>query len=140
MDIRQIADPTPDEFAQILMLYREIDKRECTTADYLQYINLYWDSIGMFVVENEGKIVGFLHCEKPCLLSPRVGWIVMAYNSPENGHQTAEDCLRAAEDWFRQSGATTRRMQTQRKARGFKKAFGCNLSEYTLMDKDLTNG
>ncbi len=139
MDVRQITDPTPDEFAQILMLYRNIDKRECTTAAYLEYINLHWQNIGMFVVEDEGKIVGFLHCEKPGMLSPKTGWIMEAYNTPENGHKTAQDCLRLAEDWFRQSGAIRWRLQTQRKRQGFKRAFGCSPSKFILLEKELTD-
>lgn len=138
LEVKQITDPTPEQIADILNLFKEIKGRTCSAVNYLEYLNQNWENIGIFAAVDDGRIIGFTQAVKPTLLEPKVGWL--PFSSLDNhkaGHKTAQEALRLAFDWLRGFGATSVRMTSVRSPRALIRAFGWQLASERLFEKEL---
>lgn len=135
--IEQLINPTPDEMAQILTMFRKISGRTCSAANYLSYLQDNWENVAIFVVRKDDKIMGFCQAEAPSILDPKCAWLPFSYSPPQCGHKRSTEALSLAEEWMRNLGALRWKMATVRRTDTLKRSWGLAKSKEVLMEKEL---
>lgn len=132
-----LANPAPDDIAQVLTMFRKIPGRTCSAANYLDYLQDNWSNVAIFVVKRDDKIVGFTQAEAPSILDPKCAWLPFSYLLPGISHKDSVGALELAEQWMKEKGATKWKMATVRRTDALKKAWGVVKSKEILMEKDI---
>lgn len=136
-EVIQLVNPTAEELAEILTLFRDIPGRTCTAAVYLQYLDNNWDSVAVFVAKKDGKIVGFTQAEAPNMLDPKCAWLPFSHATARCGHKNSLRAIELAEAWMKERGATHWKMATVRSPKSLNKLWGLKRSKEVLMEKEL---
>jgi len=132
----QLINPTADDIAQILNLFRNINGRTCTAADYLKYLNVNWGNIALFIAKDEaGNIVSFTQAESPSILDPKCAWLPFSYSDSKFGHKRALEAVKMAENWMRERGATKWKMNTVLSPSAINRLWGLKQSDEIIMEK-----
>lgn len=134
--VRQLIEPTPAEIAQVLELFKQIPGRTCSAAAYLDYLNEYWDRIGLFVVQDDDIILAFTQAEAPSILEPRHAWLPFSRNLGATRSE-AKELLNYAEAWMFARGATHWKMTSIRNPAPLIRAWGVELAEEKLYVKEI---
>jgi len=136
--IEQLENPSPEDMAQILMLFREIPGRTCSAKNYLAYLDYGWRAnVAVFIVRKDDKIVGFTQAEAPGLLDPTSAFLPFSHAGPECGHENAVGALKLAEVWMVDHGAKRYKVDTVRSPRAFGRAWNMKVSKEVRMEKEL---
>ena len=137
--VEQLSDPNHKDMADVLNLFKGIKSRTCTAAAYLDYLNTNWINIGMFIIRNTNRIIGFTQAEAPGVLEPKIAWLPFSHTLPECTCQKSSECLRMAENWMKGFGATKYRFTTVLKPELLERRYGMKRSKEILMEKDLSD-
>jgi hypothetical protein len=136
--IEQLINPTEEDIAQILNLFREIPGRTCSAKNYLAYLDYGWRAnIAVFVVRKDDKIVGFTQASAPGLLDPESAWLPFAHSTNECGTKNAKEALKLAEQWMVDHGAKRYKVDTVRNPKAFGRAWNMKVSKEVRMEKEL---
>jgi hypothetical protein len=138
-EVIQLTDPTADDMARILNLFRGIPGRTCSASAYLDYLDNRWRDIALFVVKEDSVIIGFTQAEAPTILNPTAAWLPFSIAGRECIHQDVQDALRLAEAWMTSKGATHWFMNSVRSGAALKKAWGVKPAKERLFSKDIKN-
>lgn len=136
-EIKQLIDPNDQDVADVLNLFKGIPGRTCTANAYLEYLNTRWLTIGLFVVRDSDRIIGFTQAECPGTLDPGCAWLPFSHALPECPHEQAVAALELAVEWMKGFGATKFKVMTVRKPAAFAKRWGMKRSKEVLMEKDI---
>ncbi len=135
--MEQLIKPTLLDIADILNLFKGIKGRTCTASAYLEYLNLYWNQIAIFIVRLNDKIVGFTQAESPSILNPKCGSLPFSHATVQCPRIWGYKAVLMAEDWLRLLGATSYTFTTVRNPRALERAWGMKRSKEILMEKEL---
>ena len=133
----QLTDPNNGDIASVLNLFKDIPGRTCTAAAYLDYININWMTIAIFVVRMEGKVVGFTQAEAPGTLDPKCAWLPFSHATPQCPHGWSQKAVELATKWMRGFGAVKFKCTTVRNVKSFKRLWKMKRSREVLMEKDI---
>lgn len=133
----QLTNPTPNDIAQILTMFRKIPGRTCSAANYLDYLTDNWGNVAIFIVRKDGEIIGFTQAEAPSVLDPKCAWLPFSYSPSQCGHKRSAEALVLAEEWMRGLGANKWKMATVRRTNALNKSWGIVKSKEVLMEKEL---
>ncbi|GAG29076.1 unnamed protein product, partial [marine sediment metagenome] len=130
-------DPSHSDMAQVLNLFRDIPGRTCTAAAYLEYLNINWLLVAIFIVRKEGKIIGFTQAAAPGQLDPKCAWLPFSHALPSCPHQGSQEAVELAIEWMKGFGANKFKVETIRSPRAFSRKWGMRRSKEVLMEKDI---
>ncbi len=136
-EVEELLNPSPEEMAEILNLFKKIKGRTCTAKNYLDYLLYHWDNVAIFVVKKAGKIVAFTQAEAPGMLEPKTAWLPFSSVSSGVARVDSRKGLELAEVWMRGKGATKYKLSTVRHPRAMSKVWHMRRSNEVLMVKDL---
>jgi hypothetical protein len=130
MEIKQITLLDADTIVQISELFEKIEHLQIISKDYFQYLSKYLSSglIGLFAVQEDDKIIGFIHTECPHPLKPKTGYIGLASNGKPLSSEIRKKTINAAEQWLSKFGATEWTGMTYMDARAHHRLYGTELN------------
>lgn len=137
--IEALTEPTAQDLADLITLFREVPYRTCPAQNYLDYLLGCWSETAVFAVRNAEGIQGFIHVSGPTLLEPDAGWIICCRNRPCCPADSADKALQMAVDWMKAQGATRWVGKVRRHPRAFYKRFDAERSDWTLIEKEITD-
>ena len=124
-----------EDLANLLELFKRIKTRPCTVDEFLDYLNIAWPQIKVFVVREDGDIVGFTIAEHPSILERKAGWLLFAYMLPEVSHSEVKKCYDMTMDWLKSKGADKCYQRSIRKPNALKRIYGITPSKEVLYEK-----
>ncbi len=137
MIVERLENPTCEDLADILELFKRIKKRTCTASAFLAWLDQQWGNLCVPVIRDEGRIVGFTVAETPSILDPKTGWLPFTSLASGLPRQFVSEGLRMAEDWLKEQGATKYIYQSQRSPRALLRAYGIKPSKEVLYEKQI---
>jgi len=136
--VEQLIEAPPEDIAQILNLFKDIPGRTCSAKNYLSYLEYGWRAnIGMFVVRDADKIVGFTQAEAPGILDPTSAFLPFTCSDGTCDDESKLKALELAEQWMRDRGAVRFKFDTTRNPKAMAKVWNMKISAEVRMEKDL---
>lgn len=135
MIVERLINPTPDDIAQILTMFREIPGRTCTVKNFLLWMDRMWEGIHVAVIRDEQAIHAFQIAVAPGLLEPEIGKLPFSFCKAGTPPEDIRSGMQMAEDWLRERGATKYRFGSVRSGRALKRKYGMTPSKEVLYEK-----
>ena len=136
--IERLLDPSEEDIADVLNLFKKIPGRTCSAANYLAYLEINWKlMVAIFVVRKAGKIVGFTQAEAPSLLDPTSAFLPFSCGGTECGHKRAQEAVELAIAWMRGFGAKKFKVDTVRRPEAFSRLWDMKRSKEVRMEKEI---
>jgi hypothetical protein len=132
-----LIEPSPADIAEILNLFRTIKGRTCSAANYFEYIISYSESIAIFVIRKDGRIIAFTQASCPTVLDPKSASLPFSASKNEIPKKYRVKLLEMAEDWMRKHGAEKFKFESVLSGPALKRAWNMKLSQERLYEKDL---
>jgi hypothetical protein len=124
---------------EILTLAAMIKDEEFSLQGYYDYLVHRIDTIGLFGAFNDdGKLVGIVHFERPGRLYPERGHIVLAAIERGVPHKVSKELHSSGEAWVQDQGATYVWGYTKRSPRATRRLYGYRLVKEHQMLKGLS--
>jgi len=138
MKVERLINPTPDDIADILNLFKKISSRTCSAAAFLQYLDEYWGNLHLSCIRyDNGTMVAFQLAVAPNLLEPTIGWLPFSYAEAGVKHKYIQRGLDLAEAWLKEQGAHKYQFTSVRKPRALKRMYNMTPSKEVLYEKHI---
>ena len=138
MKVERLTQPTPDDIADILNLFKKILSRTCSAAAFLAYLDTHWINLHLSCIRyDNGTMVAFQLAVAPSILEPTIGWLPFSYAKAGIKHKFVQQGLDLAEAWLRDRGARTYQFTSVRKPRALKRVYNMTPSKEVLYEKHI---